>query len=95
MSRPEIRRVAACAAVALAACGPAEPLSYTALVAQRIQAELPGARVEPAGHDLRAKLGTRVVNVDVGEIEMSCRRGPRDCERAIGRVVIELADGGT
>ena len=78
---------------ALAACGPREPLTYAALLTTRLTSEVPDAKVVTEGRILRASLGARTVDVDIGEIENACRRGQRDCEYAIGRLVLQLRGG--
>lgn len=81
------------AALATGACGPSEPLSYTSLVAGRLRADLPGAVVEVDGRDLRVRHAGRETRVDIGAIELLCRRGPRDCERAVGDATLAARDG--
>ena len=99
MHCPRPRAVAAIAgfgialAQAPAACGPREPLSYSALLSARLTSEVPGATVVQEGRMLRAIPGARTVDVAIGEIDIACGRGHRDCEYAISRIVLQLHVG--
>jgi len=89
-----MRRLALVLAVpvaALCAACDSRPPDWNSLIGARIRDQLPAARVQPVDDKtIEASLGGKTLRVDTAGIALQCNRGPRDCDRAIDEVLLEL-----
>jgi hypothetical protein len=83
-------RAAGCLLLLCAACSN-QPPDWSSLVAARIRDQYPDARVKVLStHALQATLDSRTITVDTDEMALQCNRGPRDCDRSIDQVLLQL-----
>jgi hypothetical protein len=83
--------VAAAVAALLAACGD-KPPAWDVLLERKIQQQFPAYTVShSAGGDLLvARPGLPTATVEVAPIAQFCQRGPKDCNYATDRMLIDL-----
>lgn len=68
-----------------------KPPSWNDLVSTRIRDQYPNAQVKVTGEkELQATLDGKTIRVDTADLGLQCNRGPRDCDRAIDQVLLEL-----
>lgn len=86
-----VRRVGIlCVLAGLTACD-SKPPDWNSLVSARIRDQYPNAQVKVTGEQsLDATLDGRTVHVDTADLALQCNRGPRDCDRAVDQVLLEL-----
>jgi hypothetical protein len=82
--------LAALLVVMLASC--TEPVSWQKLLSARIAQQYPGYEVRHTadGGLLVVRPGLPVVPVDVDAIARFCQRGPKDCNYATDRMLLDL-----
>ena len=83
----------ACAALAAAACD-SQPPTWDKLIAAKIAEQYPGYRVSAApaaGGLVVERPGLASVPVDAAAIGQFCQRGPKDCNYALDKLLLELA----
>ncbi len=79
-----------CVLAALAACD-SKPPDWNSLVSARIRDQYPNAQVKVTGEkSLEATLNGKTIQVDTADLGLQCNRGPRDCDRAVDQVLLEL-----
>jgi hypothetical protein len=68
-----------------------QPPDWSSLLSSRIRDQYPDTRIHVLStHTLQATLDARTITVDTDEIALQCNRGPRDCDRAIDQVLLDL-----
>lgn len=83
---------AACGAVLVLGACESESPGWDKLIAQKITTQYPGYKVTivPGGKLLVERPGLGNRPVDVQAIAQFCQRGPKDCNYAIDRMLLEL-----
>ena len=85
------RLLAMAAAVWLCAACDSPPPDWNSLISARVRDQYPAAQVKVIDpHTLEATLNGKVLRFDSAEIALQCNRGPRDCDRAVDQVLLEL-----
>jgi hypothetical protein len=79
-----------CVLAALSACD-SKPPDWNSLVSARIRDQYPNAQIKVTGEkSLEATLNGKTIQVDTADLGLQCNRGPRDCDRAVDQVLLEL-----
>ena len=87
------RLLAMAAALLCAACD-SPPPDWNSLISARVRDQYPAAQVKVIDpHTLEATLNGKVLRFDSAEIALQCNRGPRDCDRAIDQVLLQMQGG--
>jgi len=88
------RLLAMAAAVWLCAACDSPPPDWNSLISARVRDQYPAAQVKVIDpHTLEATLNGKVLRFDSAEIALQCNRGPRDCDRAIDQVLLQMQGG--
>ena len=85
-----VRALAIASAVFIGSCG--EPPSWSLLVEAKIAEQYPDYKVQATdgGALLVQRPGVAAIPVDVNAIAQFCQRGPKDCNYAIDKMLVEL-----
>ena len=94
MARMAVRLKWMLAAALLCAACDSPPPDWNSLISARVRDQYPAAQVKVLdARTLEVTLGGKVLRFDSAEIALQCNRGPRDCDRAIDQVLLQMQGG--